>query len=122
MEKLSDEQSLNKTIAYIVYGLLGAGVFTPIPMIFAVLVSYFKKKEVVGTMLESHFEWQILTFWVACVLFLVGAFTTGIIIGYALLIAGYLWLAYRVYSGAKALYEGKKIELETAKNTEKSTS
>ena len=35
------------------------------PSIIAVIVSYVKRDEARGTWLESHFSWQIRTFWYA---------------------------------------------------------
>ena len=47
------------------------------PSIIAVIINYVKRSEARGTWLESHFTWQIRTFWFAmlwaCLVFLVGA-------------------------------------------------
>src|SRR5947208_11529522 len=68
-------------------GILGAatvvGAFlTGWPSIIAVILNYVKRSEARGTWLESHFRWQIRTFWFGllwvslCGLFIV--FTLGI--------------------------------------------
>src|SRR5882672_11113596 len=49
-------------------GILGAatvvGAFlTRLPSIIAVILNYVKRGDVRGTWLESHFRWQIRTFW-----------------------------------------------------------
>ena len=49
-------------------GILGAatvvGAFlTGWPSIIAVILNYVKRSDVRGTWLESHFRWQIRTFW-----------------------------------------------------------
>ncbi len=49
-------------------GILGAatvvGAFlTGWPSIIAVVLNYVKRSDVQGTWLESHFRWQIRTFW-----------------------------------------------------------
>src|SRR5258708_32310693 len=70
-------------------GILGAasvvGAFlTGWPSIIAVILNYAKRSEARGTWLESHFRWQIRTFWfgllwiVLCVLFIVGTLGIGI--------------------------------------------
>ena len=70
--------SLERT-AHLVYGLhalglaLGAfGAATVLgsflfgwPSIIAVIINYVKRDQVRGTWLESHFTWQIRTFWLA---------------------------------------------------------
>ena len=35
------------------------------PSIIAVIINYVKRSDARGTWLESHFDWQITTFWVA---------------------------------------------------------
>ena len=77
------------------------------PSIVAVIVNYVKRNEARGTYLESHFRWQIRTFWFAVVWVLVGLvfFVTiiGFFIGWAIWIATGLWVIYRVVRGWLAL-------------------
>src|ERR671924_253376 len=44
--------------------IVGAFVFG-VPSIIAVVINYVKRGEARGTFLESHFRWQIRTFWFA---------------------------------------------------------
>jgi uncharacterized membrane protein len=44
--------------------IIGAFVFG-LPSIIAVIINYLKREEARGTFLESHFRWQIRTFWLA---------------------------------------------------------
>ncbi len=104
-----NDNSLDTTITHIAYGLLLAGILSPIPLIVCIAIYYYKKKDVAGTILESHFDWQALTFWVAFIGFIIGSITEGIGLGYLVNIAISIWLLYRVYMGWRALYEGKKI-------------
>lgn len=105
----NNNNSLDKTITHVIYGLLLAGVLSPIPLIFGAVAIYYKKKDISGTMLESHFDWLILTFWVAFIAFLIGALTKDIGLGYVLIFGASVWLIYRVVMGWRALYEGKEI-------------
>ena len=77
----------------LVTGILGAatvvGAFlTGWPSIIAVILNYVKRGEVRGTWLESHFRWQIRTFWFGllwvslCVLFVVVTLGIGILIAW----------------------------------------
>ena len=56
------------------------------PSIIAVILNYVKRGEVRGTWLESHFRWQIRTFWFGllwvslCVLFVIFTLGIGILI------------------------------------------
>ena len=57
------------------------------PSIIAVIVNYVKRGEARGTWLESHFAWQIRTFWFAlawaCLVFLTGALLAIVLVGFA---------------------------------------
>jgi hypothetical protein len=53
-----------KTLTMLVYALQAAGfLLPPVVWIVAVIINYVRKEEVAGTWLESHFRWQIRTFW-----------------------------------------------------------
>ena len=79
------------------------------PSIVAVILNYVKRSEVRGTWLESHFRWQIRTFWFGalwvglCALFVI--FTLGIGLLLVWLPAGILalWFIYRIGRGWMAL-------------------
>jgi uncharacterized membrane protein len=82
-----------------------------LPSIIAVIMNYARRAEARGTWLESHFRWQIHTFWYALlwigVTLLVGAPLTLIVIGVFVVIAGFalvgVWVVYRVARGWLAL-------------------
>jgi uncharacterized membrane protein len=84
-----------------------------LPSVIAVILNYVKRAESRGTYLESHFRWQIRTFWFAalwCVIGGVLALTiVGIPLAWALFIAVGLWVIYRVVRGWLALKDGKPI-------------
>ncbi len=101
-------------------GILGAatvvGAFlTGWPSIIAVIVNYVKRAEVRGTWLESHFRWQIRTFWygllwvVLCVLFVVLTFGIGIVIAWLPLAIVGIWFVYRIARGWLALRDGRQM-------------
>ena len=52
--------------------IIGAFVFG-VPSIIAVVINYVKRGEARGTFLESHFRWQIRTFWFAFLWCVIGA-------------------------------------------------
>ena len=82
-----------------------------LPSIVAVIMNYARRAAARGTWLETHFEWQIHTFWYAFlwigVTLLISAPLTLIVIGIFFAIAGFgvvgLWVAYRVARGWMAL-------------------
>lgn len=120
MNRLDDHRSPSATslnVAHVVYGLHGFAILVglagsatvigsfvgSIPSIIAVVLNYLKRGETRGSWLESHYRWQIRTFWftllwvvVAIVLFVT---VIGIPVAIGILIAITLWLIYRIVRG-----------------------
>lgn len=92
--------------------IVGAFVFG-VPSLIAVVINYVKKEDARGTFLESHFRWQIRTFWFALLWCLVGAmlFVTfvGIPLALALFFVIGLWAIYRIARGWLALRNRKPM-------------
>lgn len=88
-----------------------------LPSIIAVIMNYVRRSEVRGTWLESHFRWQIATFWIALAAFIGVTLVFGplvfIVIGIPLLLLGYfligIWAIYRVARGWLALRDGRSM-------------
>jgi uncharacterized membrane protein len=94
----------------LVTGIVGAatvvGAFlTGWPSMIAVILNYVERSEVRGTWLESHFRWQIRTFWFGllwvtlCGLFIVATLGIGILIAWMPLMLVGLWFIYRIVRG-----------------------
>ena len=83
------------------------------PSIIAVILNYVKRGEVAGTWLESHFRWQIRTFWFAALWFAVAVFLAFTLIGLPLTVIIFVgltfWLVYRVVRGWLALNANKTL-------------
>ena len=87
------------------------------PSIIAVIMNYVRRSATVGTFLESHFRWQIRTFWFALlwavVIGFVGVPLVLVMIGIPLVILGIyalsLWIAYRVVRGWLALRDRRPM-------------
>lgn len=92
--------------------IVGAFVFG-LPSIVAVVINYLKRAEARGTFLESHFRWQIRTFWFALLWCVIGAMLIVTFIGIPLAIAIFLgagiWTIYRIARGWLALKDGKPM-------------
>src|SRR6185503_16931125 len=66
--------------------IIGAFVFG-VPSIVAVVINYLKRGEARGTFLESHFRWQIRTFWFALLWVVIGALLFVTLLGIPLALA-----------------------------------
>ena len=102
------EQSL-KTIATVVYALQAAGFFVGITWLVGVIVDYVKREDAVGTWLESHFRWQIRTFWWGLLWGVLGGILLLVLIGWLVLAANAVWIIYRIVKGWLRLAEGREI-------------
>lgn len=109
---MSDEKSL-KTITTAVYALQAVGFFVGLTWIVAVVLNYVKRDEVRGTWLESHFDWQIRTFWWGLLWAVVGAILTLVVVGIAVLFADAVWIIYRIVKGWLNLAENKPLPAKT---------
>ncbi len=93
-------------------GIFGAstvvGAFLGLPSLVALVLNYVKRSEVRGTWLESHFRWQIRTFWFvlgwAVAIMLVSAplvllLGLGFVTGWMGLTVLGIWAVYRIVRG-----------------------
>ena len=115
------------TLAHVIYGLHAfsalTGMLSPAmivtafltgwPSIIAVILNYVKRSEVRGTWLDSHFSWQIRTFWYALLWLAIGGvlFLTVVGIPFAVVLwfATGIWVLYRIIRGWLALSSQKEL-------------
>jgi uncharacterized membrane protein len=103
-----EEAALRQLVA-IVYGLQLAGYFTGISPIAGVVINYMKRDAAAGTWLESHFRWQIRSFWIALAWSLVGVLALFVFVGIFILGITAMWFMYRGIKGWIELSEGKPM-------------
>jgi uncharacterized membrane protein len=117
------------TLTHVIYGLhafsllvgivgaatIVAAFLTGWPSIIAVILNYVKRSEARGTWLDSHFRWQIRTFWYGllwvgvCLLFVIVTFGVGILIAWLPLAFVGVWFIYRIVRGWLALAERRPL-------------
>src|SRR5687767_7813233 len=87
------------------------------PSIIAVIINYVKRSDARGTWLESHFTWQIRTFWFAMlwslVIGVIGGMLVLLLIGIPILIVGFfllgIWAIYRIVTGWSRLNSRRPV-------------
>ena len=104
----------------VVMGFIGSALIittflTGWPSIIAVIINYIKRGNVYGTYLDSHFGWQIRTFWyallwmtIAVILFMT---VIGIVLAYIVAVGAGIWISYRIIRGWIALNEGRSMPI-----------
>ena len=99
------------TITHVIYGMYAASLLIGISAIVGIVLNYIKRDDVAGTWLESHFRWQIRTFWYALLWGFIGFILAFVLIGFAVLFADFIWFVYRIAKGWIRLNEGKPMYL-----------
>ena len=110
MQSAQPKQSMKRSPRGFTYWQ-GLSIFFGITALVGVVLNYLKKDEVKGTWLESHFKWQIATFWVSLILGVVGTITAFLVVGYLILLTVYVWIVYRVYKGWKQFREEQEFKI-----------
>lgn len=98
-----------KTVATVIYALMVAAFFVGITAIVAVIIAHIKIGDSRGTWLESHFRWQIRTFWYSLLWAIVGAILMAVFVGYLVWLALAIWNIYRIAKGWLRLVDGKAM-------------
>lgn len=111
MDGLSEEQRLQsaKTLTAVLYALYAASCLFGVTAVVAIIVNYVKRDDVAGTYLESHFRWQIRTFWFGLLWMALGWLTLILLVGWLVLTANGVWLIYRIVKGWLHLNDGKPM-------------
>ena len=108
--ELDEEKNRSlKNLTQIVYILYALSYFTGITAIVGIIINYVKMEDVAGTWLESHFRWQIRTFWFGLLWAVIGIATVFVLIGFAILFANFCWMIYRIVKGWLNLNDNKPM-------------
>ncbi|MDP2694235.1 MAG: hypothetical protein Q8O58_05135 [Gallionella sp.] len=103
------QMKLLKNLTLVVYVLYALSYFAGITAIIGIIINYVKKDDVAGTWLESHFRWQIRTFWFGLLWAVIGTATLVIMIGGVILFANFCWIIYRIVKGWLNLNDNKPM-------------
>lgn len=98
-----------KQLTMIVYILQAASFVVGITGIVAIVMNYVKRDDTQGTIYESHFTWQIRTFWWSLLWAVIGFATMVVLVGFAILAADFVWTIYRIVKGFLNWNDGKPM-------------
>ncbi|HEY8220294.1 MAG TPA: hypothetical protein VIF86_09330 [Methylobacter sp.] len=106
IERLNSLKRL-ATVVYLCQVLAFA--FAGLPLLVGVVINYMKQDKVKGTFLESHFDWQIKTAWIALAGLALAGLTFELGIGLFVLIATIMLMVYRIVVGWNALASDQPV-------------
>lgn len=102
-----NEREHHKNLIQLNYALYFASAFFLLPGFIAVTINFLKLQEVRGTWFESHYHWQIKTFWMSLAGSVIGMLTTAFLLGYLILLVTLVWVACRAVRGWLAFKRGQ---------------
>lgn len=108
----SEVEKQGKTLTTVIYALYAVSLLVGISAIVAIVMNYIKRDEMAGTFLESHFRWQIRTFWFGLLWLIIGALSFVFVIGWFVLVAGGVWYIYRIVKGWLRLNDNQPMYVD----------
>jgi uncharacterized membrane protein len=109
--KTPDELASLRQLTLIIYLLYALSWLLGVTAIIAIVINYVKREDAQGTLYESHFRWQIRTFWWGLCWFVLGALTVVLLVGFAILFAATVWVIYRLVKGLLYWNDRKPLPL-----------
>ena len=97
-------QVTTESTARIIYILYLIGILVPLTAIVGLVMAYVNRGDA-PDWLESHYQYQIRTFWIGVLYASLGLLLSMVLIGYLLLLFWMVWLIIRCVTGMKLLDE-----------------
>lgn len=97
-----------KNSANLVYILYLVGFVVPLVALVGLVLAYVNRGSG-GAAVDSHYTFQIRTFWIGLLAMVIGAVTTLVLVGYIILLAWTVWAVVRIITGMQALARGQAV-------------
>ena len=104
----------NTQLALAVYILYLASYVVGITALVGVIIAHVQIGSTADPMLRSHYQWQIRTFWIGLLYFVVGVVLCFVLIGILVLLFWFIWTVVRTVKGLLALNENRPIANPTS--------
>lgn len=98
-----------KNLVMVVYALYALSFITGITAIIGVILAHVKKGEAPGTLYDSHFSYQIRTFWWGLLWGVIAVITMFVGIGFLVAFAVSIWFIYRIVKGFLRINDGLPV-------------
>jgi uncharacterized membrane protein len=109
----SDSPKLDTTFSMIIYALYLANFMIPFTALIGVIMAYVNKSDE-NNFLQSHYQFQIRTFWIGLLYLIIGGILTIILVGWLILLFYAVWLIIRCVKGFKYLNNQEPIPNPTS--------
>jgi uncharacterized membrane protein len=109
MDKTAEQLASLKQITMVVYLLQALSFAFGVTAIVGLVINYVKRDEAAGTLYQSHFDWQIRTFWWGLLWTVLGIVLSFLLVGFAVLFVVWIWAIYRVVKGFLKLNDNQPV-------------
>ncbi len=109
----SNQKQLKTTVPTIIYVLYLLSIIMPFIAIIGLVMAYVNKDDE-DSFLQSHYQFQIRTFWIGLLYLIIGGILTTIVIGWLIVLFYIVWLIIRCVKGFKYLGEQEPIPEPTS--------
>jgi uncharacterized membrane protein len=106
MEEAAQSKTTTEGTAKIVYILYLVGIVVGVTAIIGLILAYINRNDA-EDWLQSHYQFQIRTFWIGILYTVIGGILTFIVVGYLVLLFWLIWLIVRCVKGMKYLNENQ---------------
>jgi uncharacterized membrane protein len=107
--KTAEQLAGLRNVTLTVYALQALSFIWGLPAIVGLVINYVKRDDARGTIYESHFDWQIRSFWWGLVWALIGGVLAVLLVGFVVMFVAWVWMIYRVVKGWLKLTEGQPV-------------
>ena len=104
----------NSQLALVVYILYFTSYVIGITALVGVVIAHVQIGSTTDPMLRSHYQWQIRTFWIGILYFVIGVALCIVLIGILVLLFWFIWTLVRTVKGVLALNENRPIANPTS--------
>ena len=98
-----------KTNVQVVYFLYIAGMFIGISALIGIVIAYINRGKA-GGWVETHYTWQIRTFWIGLLYSFVSVLLMIVAIGFVLIFAVAIWVIVRCVLGLQAANRDEPVK------------
>ena len=106
---MTTEKNNTLPTAKVIYILLIVGTIIGITGIIGLIMAYVMKGDA-DAWLQTHYRFQIRTYWISVLYVFIGIITLPITLGYFILLFTFVWLIVRCTKGLKQLEENLPVK------------
>ncbi len=105
----TEQRTDSLTAAKVIYILLIVGTLIGLTGIIGLIMAYVMK-DGSDNWLQTHYRFQIRTFWIGLLYSMTGVIMINVMIGYFILLFAFVWLIVRCAKGLKQLEEKQPVK------------